>query len=48
MGKRADPLSEISADAVEISASGLEFSNMNIPSRQPGRKILKCACLDSA
>ena len=31
MGKRAGPLSEISADAAEISASGLEFSHMNTP-----------------
>ena len=27
MGKRAGPLSEISADAAEISASGLELAN---------------------
>ena len=27
MGKRADPLNEILADATEISASGLEFSH---------------------
>ena len=37
MGKRDDPLSEISADAAEISASGqLEFSHLNTPSRLLG------------
>ena len=46
MGKRAGPLSEISADAAEISPSGLEFSHMNTPSRLPGSKSLKCACVE--
>ena len=46
MGKRADPLSEIAADAADISASELEFSHMNTPSRLPGWKMLKCACVE--
>ena len=46
MGKRAGPLSEISADAAEISGSGLEFAHMNTPSSLPGRKLLKCACVE--
>ena len=46
MGKRTGPLSEISADAVEISASGREYSHMNTPSRLPGSKMLKCACVE--
>ena len=41
MGKWADPLSKISADAVEISASVLEFSNMNIPSRSGSHALLQ-------
>ena len=36
MGNRAGTLSEISVDAAEISASGLEFTHMNTPSRLPG------------
>ena len=36
MGERAGALSEISADAAEISASRLEFFHMNTPSRLPG------------
>ena len=36
MGKWTGPLSEISADTAEMSASGLEFSHMNTPSRLPG------------
>ena len=36
MGKRAGLLSEISVDAAEISASGLEFSHMNTPSHLAG------------
>ena len=46
MGKRAGPLSEISADAAEISASGLEFSHMNTSSHLLGWKMLKCACIE--
>ena len=33
MGKRAGPLSEISADAADISASGLEYSHVNTAPR---------------
>ena len=33
MGKWAGPLSEISVEAAEMSASWMEFSHMNIPSR---------------
>ena len=36
MGNRAGTLSDISVDAAEISASGLEFTHMNTPSRLPG------------
>ena len=46
MGKRAGPLSEISADAAEIAASRLEFSQTNNPSRLPGWKMLKCAYVE--
>ena len=38
MGKRAGSLSDISVDAAEMSASGLEFSQKNIPSRLTAMK----------
>ena len=34
------------SDAADILASGLEFSHMNTPSRLPGWKMLKRACVE--